>query len=107
MTAAKYERDEAERELRYFFYLDSLTISEVIHTFNFYAALQRAAMQVRRWVLGCCNGGSEKRVGVFSLNPRTLGLVCSPLGPRPRSYLYIPLHPPTYMYIPLHQYTLV
>lgn len=43
---AKHAREEAEAELRYFFYLDGLHTEEVIHTYDFYGALGRAALQV-------------------------------------------------------------
>ncbi len=47
VAEAKAVREEAEAELRLFFYIDSLTLQEVIHTYNYAGALQRAAAQVR------------------------------------------------------------
>ncbi|KAG2427037.1 hypothetical protein HYH02_014682 [Chlamydomonas schloesseri] len=47
VMAAKAAREEAESELRLFFYLDSLALVEVLHTYNYAAALERAAAQVR------------------------------------------------------------
>ncbi|GIL46228.1 hypothetical protein Vafri_3260 [Volvox africanus] len=47
LTEAKAAREEAEQQLRLFFYIDSLALVEVLHTYNYAAALQRAALQVR------------------------------------------------------------
>ncbi|KXZ43278.1 hypothetical protein GPECTOR_96g744 [Gonium pectorale] len=47
LTEAKVAREEAEQQLRLFFYIDSLAILEVMHTYNYGAALQRVAAQVR------------------------------------------------------------
>ncbi|GIL71495.1 hypothetical protein Vretifemale_2043, partial [Volvox reticuliferus] len=45
LTEAKAAREEAEQQLRLFFYIDSLALVEVLHTYNYAAALQRAALQ--------------------------------------------------------------
>ncbi|GFR40055.1 hypothetical protein Agub_g593 [Astrephomene gubernaculifera] len=47
LADAKAAREEAEQELRLFFYIDSLALVEVLHTYNYAAALQRVATQVR------------------------------------------------------------
>ncbi|PNH05107.1 Dynein heavy chain 7, axonemal [Tetrabaena socialis] len=47
VAEAKEAREEAEEQLRLFFYIDSLVSVEVLHTYNYSAALHRAAGQVR------------------------------------------------------------
>lgn len=52
LAEAKKARDGAEEQLRLFFYIDSLALVEVLHTYNYTAALHRAALQVRVWLIG-------------------------------------------------------
>ncbi|GLC77190.1 hypothetical protein PLESTF_001896200 [Pleodorina starrii] len=47
LAEARAAREEAEQQLRLFFYIDSLALVEVLHTYNYAAALQRAALQVK------------------------------------------------------------
>ncbi|KAG2500939.1 hypothetical protein HYH03_000764 [Edaphochlamys debaryana] len=47
VAEAKAAREEAEQQLRLFFYIDSLALVEVLHTYNYVAALERAAGQIR------------------------------------------------------------
>eukprot|EP00798_Chlamydomonas_sp_ICE-L_P021155 gene21155-28044_t len=43
---SKEERDKAEAELRFYFYLDSQTAEDVVHTYDFHKALAKIAGQV-------------------------------------------------------------
>lgn len=67
VTAAKAAREEAESELRLFFYIDSLALVEVLHTYNYAAALEKAASQVGKrcrscWGVGCSSCKAVKRI---------------------------------------------